>query len=96
MKLLDKKTISQQRSNERKMEIDEGIKLAKKIDTLRETASKEEQNLANFRQASLDVIHTEIRTLTDEKHKLIEEIMNLKHKIVDLEIEFSKKKDIYK
>lgn len=78
MKLLDKKIIQQSRTSERKMEIDEGAKLARKIDTLRETASSEEARLAKFRDRNLDILRTQIQALVDEKNKLIEEVDSLK------------------
>lgn len=78
MKLLTKEDIAKQKSTERKSEIDEGLKLARKVDVLRETASKEESNLARFRAETLDRVKADILVLTKEKKLLIEEIESLK------------------
>lgn len=74
MKLLDKKTITTQKSAERKLEIDEGAKLARKIDTLRETAAGEESRLAKFRDESLKRIKEEINLLIGQRDSIQEEI----------------------
>jgi hypothetical protein len=78
MRLLDKKTIAVQKSEERKKEIEEGVKLAKSIDALRETHAKEQVSLKNFRDAMLRSIKEEIDTLIKQKESLKEEIKNLK------------------
>jgi len=74
MKLLDKKTIVAEKAVERKQEIDEGIKLARKIDKLRETSSQEEVKLGKFRDASLKQIKGEIINLSSQQQVLINNI----------------------
>lgn len=70
MKLLDKKNIDVLKSSEKKFEIDEGLKLARKIDTLREISAKEEVNLSKFRTETLKNIKNEIDVLISEKISL--------------------------
>jgi uncharacterized protein (DUF3084 family) len=77
MKLLDKKTIQVEKASERKKEIDEGVKLAKKIDKLREESSSEEGRLAKFREASLKKIRDDISKLSEEKSSLSLDIITL-------------------
>ncbi len=93
MKLLSRLEINNLKGGERKKEIDEGVKLAKKIDLLRETAAKEEANLAKFRTESLKIIREEIFDLTNFKQKIMEEIMALKNARADLQLKFNRERD---
>lgn len=77
MRLIDKKDILVQKSTERKREIDEGVKLAKSIDTLRETHAKEQQGLKRFRDESLKVIKNEIEIHNKKRDELFKEIQIL-------------------
>lgn len=75
MKLLNKSEIIKNKSLERQQEIEEGAKLARRIDTLRETCTKEEANFSKFRDQSLKTIREEISALSaqrDEMQKRIE------------------------
>lgn len=74
MKLLSKQEITQQKGTEHKRDIDEGLKLARKIDNLREVSSKEEQNLKKFRDESLSSTKKEIDTLIEEKATLTKDV----------------------
>lgn len=79
MKILNRQQINEEKSRLRKIEIDEGIKLAEKIDLLRETAAKEESKLKKFRDENLKIIQKEINELIDKRNKLLDEIKNLEH-----------------
>lgn len=70
MKLLDKQTIVTLKSGERKKEIEEGVKLARKVDLLRETSAKEEINLSKFRIEALKKVQSDIDVLINEKNVL--------------------------
>ncbi len=78
MKLLSKQDIQKQKASERKSEIDQGMTLAKKVDELRETVSKESSNLAKFRIESLKTIHQEIDELLQQKNNLSNEVEQMK------------------
>lgn len=78
MRLLSKNEIVLKKGDERKLEIEEGAKLARKIDVLRETAAKEEANLAKFREANLRNIRIELDKLAQDKASLLEEVKSLK------------------
>lgn len=93
MKLLDKKVIDSQKALERKIEIDEGVKLAKKVDTLRETIATEEKRLADFRIESLKTIQTEIRSYTDKRDTLANEIKSLEKIRIELQKPLDKEWD---
>lgn len=80
MKILSKQEVTQQKSIERKTEIDEGVKLAKKIDTLRQTASEEEIKLSKFRDQMLSEIKKDIQSLQDVKSSLIHDVSSLEEK----------------
>lgn len=78
MKLLTKNEIEKQKGIERKMEIDEGAKLARKVDALREITAKESVERDKFRLASLEKIRTEITDATKERDDILAEIETLK------------------
>lgn len=77
MRLLSKIEVSRQKSDERKLEIDEGVKLASKVDKLRETAASEASNLQKFRTESLKKIKDEIDVLLIQKDDLQGQIVSL-------------------
>lgn len=90
MRLIDKKEVLIQKSQEKKREIDEGVKLAKSIDALRETHAKEQVSLKKFRDESFQVMKLEMEQqiirktqLTLEIEKLESERMRL-HAPIDL------------
>lgn len=72
MRLLAKSDINRKKSIERQQLIDEGLKLAKRVDDLREVVSQEEQALERFRRESIKEIHKQISI---ERARL-EEIIN--------------------
>lgn len=77
MKLLSREDIAKQKSSERKSEVDEGIKLARKIDVLRETASNEETKLSKFRAEGLKQLKEDIDGLMSLKTALERDVQTL-------------------
>lgn len=77
MKLLTKTETRTAFTDQRKLDIDEGKKLATRVDVLRETLSREEQNLEKFRSETVKTIHQEIKTLNDQKETLRKEVKEL-------------------
>lgn len=77
MKLLEKNEIQQKKNAERRMEIEEGAKLARKVDNLRETAASEEARLSKFRDANLKKIKEEIDSLISKRDALTGEVERL-------------------
>ncbi len=66
MKLLSKSDVVTLKSKERKMEIDEGVKLATRVDALREKSAQEETRLMKFRDETLQKLHTDIDSKISE------------------------------
>lgn len=75
MKLLSKSDITQKKNDERRLEIDQGVKLASRVDSLRKTAAEEEKKITTYRQASVKILNDEIGSLTNQKRALEGEIL---------------------
>lgn len=76
-KLLPKKLVTATLATERKLEIDKGVKLAKAIDTLRDTKRTEEQALEEFREITIRQVQAEIDALFQERNRLSKEVKDL-------------------
>lgn len=85
MKLLSKSDINTIKGTERQKEIQEGAKLAKKVDTLREVSAKEEENLKKFRDESLKILQVELDVKIKENERLDKEIAFKKEQKIKLE-----------
>lgn len=83
MKLLAKSDISKAKSVDRQREIDEGLKLATKVDALREISAQEEASLAKFRTETLWVIASEILSETTKRDELKAEVQVLEDRKVE-------------
>lgn len=71
MKLLPKKVdIDKAKVQERKMEVDAGLDLAKKVDSLRQAKDTEEKNLKEWREKSIKSIQYEIDQYLEERDNL--------------------------
>lgn len=70
MKLLPKKEIDTQKAKERKMQIDEGMALAKSVDKLREAKLNEEKSLREWREGNIKKVRYEIDQFIEERDKL--------------------------
>lgn len=77
MKLLPKSEIDRLKAVEKKAEIDEGLKLARKIDNLREVRAAEEAALETFRRETLTNINEEISQKVTERDTLKAEVTGL-------------------
>ncbi len=78
MKLLSKNEIEKAKSLERKLEIDEGAKLARKVDDLRKLSAEEEMKQSKFRLASLKETNDQIAAATTERDSLLAEVVKLR------------------
>ncbi len=78
MRLLSKSEIDKAKASEQKRTIDEGLKLARRVDNLREVASEEEASLAKFRKEQTAKINTELTSLYNSKETILGEISQLK------------------
>ena len=82
MKLLRPSDIQTLKNEEAKAEIDQGILLARKIDQLRDTATKEKAQLEAFRKEATETIQAE---LNEYNHK----VQSVKSELQQLEIKRS-------
>lgn len=80
IKLLNKSEINTKKSLDRKREVDEGVKLAKRVDTLREVHAQEEASLEKFRVETVRVINEEISTTAEKLDVLKKEVKELEEK----------------
>lgn len=74
MKLLKKSEIVKSQADEKKIEIDEGMALARSIENLREIRLKEEQSLMEYRKTTRLQIQEEIDTALSEKNGILDQI----------------------
>lgn len=71
MRILPKQQdILKQKNDERKRDIDEGVKLASAVDALREQLQTEKKNLIDWREANIRKVHEEIAEQTEARDKL--------------------------
>lgn len=94
MKLQNKKIIQAEATKERKTQIDEGVKIATKVDELRRVHAEEERSLYEFRDKSIETLKKDIGPLLNQKENLLEEIKELqdrKQVLLDIPIEASLK-----
>lgn len=74
MKILDKLQINVAKSAERKLEVEEGRKLASSVDGLRELKAKEESSLGRFRDKAIEAVKAEIQIFIDRRDAVLEEL----------------------
>lgn len=74
MQLLEKRQIDGLKARERYQEIQEGKKLAEKVDALRELSAKEQTNLAKFSEESMSRLKAEIDKLITVREDIKSEI----------------------
>lgn len=86
MRLLSKPEIDTRKSIERKQSVDEGLKIAKSIDRLREARANEESSLEKFRHEILQAIMSDIKVKTGEKAALEAEVITLRQEAEILRI----------
>lgn len=77
MKLLPKSDILIKKAQDQKQAVDEGKKLAQKVDTLRELAANEEASLDKFRSETLEQIHKETTEAATKRDALLGEVREL-------------------
>ena len=94
LRLLQKREVDRAKTLDRKREIDEGAKLAQKVDDLRRLYSTEEKTLRDFRDKSLKVVLEDISRLSADKEALQSEVKALEHRkvraLIPVKIELEK------
>lgn len=81
MRLLEKKDIDKAKATDRAKEISEGLKISKKVDSLRELKVNEEESLNKWRKETLFAIQKEIADLTNERDEVLCEVVSLRDEI---------------
>lgn len=85
MRLMAKSDIDKAKAAAQRQSIDEGLKLAKRVDALREVSAAEEASLERFRSETLKVIHAEITEVTEKRDTLKKEVADLEALKVELQ-----------
>jgi hypothetical protein len=83
MRLLPKQEVSILQASKKRAEIDEGLKLARRVDSLREIAATEEASLALFREKTLKAISADIKELETERSGVQSEVISLRNEIAE-------------
>jgi hypothetical protein len=81
MKLLQKSEINALKARDTNREISEGLKLSRRVDSLRELQQKEEVNLEKYRTETLKAIKEQIKPLEAKKEALEGEIKAMQGKL---------------
>lgn len=84
MRLLARKDVDAAKALDRQREVDEGVKLAKKVDTLRELQAQEEASLLKFRDNSLTEIVGDINLKIAQRDDLEARIIQKKEELLKL------------
>lgn len=84
MRLLPKSEVNKAKALDRQREIDEGKKLATRVDTLRELAAQEDENLGKFRDKMVSQIMEDIKPLQEEYDSLGNKITQRKRELGQL------------
>lgn len=80
VRLLTKREVDVAKAKDRQREIDEGKKLADRVDALRRMAVEEEQKLELYRTQALSTIQEDINAKIIERDILLKEIKRLSGK----------------
>lgn len=92
-RLLDKKLVSASLASQQKKEIDKGVKIAASIDALRETRTKEEQELDEWRVNTIKTIQLEIDAKRVEGVLLKEDIQKLRRERIEAQAPLNLKEE---
>lgn len=84
MRLLERHEVNEKRTIERRLEIEDGMRLAKKVDDLRKLRTAEEQALETFRTKTVSEVTEEIKTLVSQKSILAQEVLDLRRTRAEL------------
>lgn len=84
-RLLDKRVVSSELAEEKRRQIQSGITLAKKVDAVRDTLQKEENDLEAFRRETITRIQKEIDSKIAERDSLDKEIVRRREERIQLE-----------
>ncbi len=86
MKLIEKKEILAAQNLDRKRDVEEGHKLASKVDALRKLAADEQANLLKFSRETLRKVHSDIDSNISERDSIKREVDQLKEARATLQV----------
>lgn len=78
VKLLPKAEIAELKAKQTSREIQEGVKLATRVDGLRQLQAKTEQELEAYKNSTLSAINDEIKKAIEERDKITGEVRQLR------------------
>ena len=81
LKLLSKDEISRKKNDDLRREADEGLRLSRKVDALRELHAENEKNTEKYLNASLAAAQEQIDTAIKKRDSLISEVSELQKKL---------------
>lgn len=81
MRLLSRNEAIEGQSRDKAREIAEGLKVARKVDSLRELHATEEKQFSDFRDKTLATIGEEIRLITEKRENAIAELRIIENEI---------------
>lgn len=84
VRLLSKSDLAKAKTDAQRASVDEGVKIARRVDRLREVAAEEEASLERFRKERLKQIHEETSEAIKERDGLRSEVAELKKRREDL------------
>ena len=92
IKLLPKSELANLKAKEKTREVQEGVKIATRVDGLRELWSKTESDFEIYKTSTLSAIQKEIEALTNKRDKVYEELRQMQSKYDSLmpEIKFKR------
>lgn len=92
-KLLDKRIVNIEVAAQKKQQIDEGLRIASKVDAVRETLGAEEVNLEKFRTQTITKIQKEIDIKIKERDSIFLEVIKKEEQVNEHEKGLSKKEN---
>jgi hypothetical protein len=78
MRLLSKQQVAAAKNSEKNREIQEGLKISRRVDALRELMANDEASLIKFRDESLSAVMQQIAEATTEKESIQGEVQQLR------------------
>ena len=93
VKLLEKSKVAELKARDQAREVKEGLKIASRIDSLRELWSSEEQKYEAWKTKSISEVNKEILDVISKKEKLESEVRQLELKKEALELEILDKEN---
>lgn len=96
MKILSQNEIDARKSEDKRFTLEEGLRIAKKIDEVRSTLFQEESNLKKFREETTKIVQAEIDKLIGQRDTLQYEVDVLNRQNLNLKKPFDEEWEMIK